>query len=139
MSRAVLDVATESPLLWGLLVWMLAHGRGTDTARQAGWRVMRAKRQSTPSMHQSLPSLLFPEYWRRVLRLLLRRPDEARHGREIARRTGLPASAITCELGKLAKRADSTPKLQVAASWMQFSYARSGSVGTSSPPCGSGP
>jgi predicted nucleotidyltransferase len=53
-------------------------------------------------MHQSLPSLLFPEYRRRVLGLLLLRPDEALHGREIARRTGLPAGTITRELTKLA-------------------------------------
>jgi predicted nucleotidyltransferase len=53
-------------------------------------------------MHQSLPSLLFPEYRRRVLGLLLLRPEEALHGREIARRTGLPAGTITRELGKLA-------------------------------------
>lgn len=54
-------------------------------------------------MHQSLPSLLFPEYRRRVLGLLLLRPDEALHGREIARRTGLPAGTITRELRKLAE------------------------------------
>lgn len=54
-------------------------------------------------MHQSLPSLLFPEYRRRVLGLLLLRPDEALHGREIARRTGLPAGTITRELTKLAE------------------------------------
>lgn len=54
-------------------------------------------------MHQSLPSLLFPEYRRRVLGLLLLRPDEALHGREIARRTGLPAGTLTRELGKLAE------------------------------------
>lgn len=53
-------------------------------------------------MHQSLPSLLFPEYRRRVLGLLLLRPDEALHGREIARRTGLPAGTITRELTRLA-------------------------------------
>jgi len=53
-------------------------------------------------MHQSLPSLLFPEYRRRVLTLLLLRPDEALHGREIARRTGLPAGTITRELTRLA-------------------------------------
>jgi len=35
--------------------------------------------------------------------LLLLRPDEALHGREIARRTGLPAGTITRELGKLAE------------------------------------
>ncbi len=54
-------------------------------------------------MHQSLPSLLFPEYRRRVLGLLLLRPDEALHGREIARRTGLPAGTITRERTKLAE------------------------------------
>jgi predicted nucleotidyltransferase len=53
-------------------------------------------------MHQSLPSLLFPEYRRRVLGLLLR-PDEALHGREIARRTGLAAGTITRELTRLAE------------------------------------
>ncbi len=53
-------------------------------------------------MHQSLASVLFPEYRRRVLGLLLLRPDEALHGREIARRTGLPAGTIGRELGKLA-------------------------------------
>lgn len=52
-------------------------------------------------MHQSLPSLLFPEYRRRVLGLLLLRPDEALHGREVARRTGLPAGTISRELTKL--------------------------------------
>ena len=54
-------------------------------------------------MHQSLPALLLPEYRRRVLSLLLLRPDEALHGREIARRTGLAAGTITRELGKLAE------------------------------------
>ena len=53
-------------------------------------------------MHQSLPSLLFPKYRRRVLELLLLRPEETLHGREIARRTGLSAGTITRELGKLA-------------------------------------
>lgn len=53
-------------------------------------------------MHHSLATLLFPEYRRRVLGLLLLRPEEALHGREIARRTGLPAGTITRELGKLA-------------------------------------
>jgi predicted nucleotidyltransferase len=54
-------------------------------------------------MHQSLASLLFPEYRRRVLGLLLLRPEEALHGREIARRTGLPAGTITRELNRLAE------------------------------------
>ena len=53
-------------------------------------------------MHQSLTSLLLPEYRRRVLGLLLLRPDEALHGREIARRTGLAAGTLTRELTKLA-------------------------------------
>ena len=54
-------------------------------------------------MHRSLPSLLFPKYRRRVLELLLLRPEETLHGREIARRTGLSAGTITRELGKLAE------------------------------------
>src|ERR1700712_5544419 len=62
---------------------------------------MQIKRQLTPYMHQSLASVLFPAYRRRVLGLLLLRPEEALHGREIARRTGLPAGTITCELTKL--------------------------------------
>ncbi|MEY4564273.1 MAG: hypothetical protein RLZZ618_3550 [Pseudomonadota bacterium] len=53
-------------------------------------------------MHQSLASVLLPEYRRRVLGLLLLRPEEALHGREIARRTGLPAGTVTRELNKLA-------------------------------------
>jgi DNA-binding transcriptional ArsR family regulator len=53
-------------------------------------------------MHHSLVSILLPEYRRRVLGLLLLRPEEALHGREIARRTGLPAGTVTRELTKLA-------------------------------------
>jgi predicted nucleotidyltransferase len=53
-------------------------------------------------MHHPAASLLLPEYRRRVLGLLLSRPDEALHGREIARRTGLAAGTITRELNKLA-------------------------------------
>ena len=64
---------------------------------------MQIKRQSAPYMHQSLPSLLFPGYRRRILGLLLLRPDEALHGREIARRAGLPAGTVTRELTKLAE------------------------------------
>jgi predicted nucleotidyltransferase len=56
-----------------------------------------------PKMHQSLASVLLPEYRRRVLGLLLLRPDEALHGREIARRTGLAAGTVTRELTKLAE------------------------------------
>ena len=54
-------------------------------------------------MHQPLASLLFPEYRRRVLGLLFLRPEEALHGREVARRTGLSAGTITRELTKLAE------------------------------------
>jgi hypothetical protein len=49
-----------------------------------------------------MASVLFPEYRRRVLGLLLLRPEEALHGREIARRVGLPAGTVTRELTKLA-------------------------------------
>lgn len=54
-------------------------------------------------MQQSLSELLFPEYRRRVLELLLRHPDEALHGREIARRTGLQAGTLNRELALLAR------------------------------------
>jgi predicted nucleotidyltransferase/DNA-binding transcriptional ArsR family regulator len=54
-------------------------------------------------MHRSLASVLLPEYRRRVLALLLLRPHEALHGREIARRTGLPAGTLTRELVLLAE------------------------------------
>lgn len=53
-------------------------------------------------MHQSLSAVLFPGYRRRVLGLLLLHPDESLHGREIARRTGLPAGTLTRELKRLA-------------------------------------
>jgi predicted nucleotidyltransferase len=52
-------------------------------------------------MHRSASSLLFPEYRRRVLSLLLLHPEEALHGREVARRVGLPAGTIARELRKL--------------------------------------
>lgn len=55
-----------------------------------------------PNMHQSLSSTLFPSYRRRVLGLLLLHPDESLHGREIARRTGLPPGTLTRELKRLA-------------------------------------
>lgn len=54
-------------------------------------------------MQQTISSVLFPGYRRRVLGLLLLRPDEALHGREIARRTGLPSGTITRELVRLAQ------------------------------------
>ena len=46
---------------------------------------MLNKRRSSPNIHQSLSPLLFPEYRRCVLTLLLLRPEEALHGREVAR------------------------------------------------------
>ena len=54
------------------------------------------------NMHQKLSAMLLPGYRRRVLGLLLLRPDESLHGREIARRTGLPAGTLTRELKRLA-------------------------------------
>lgn len=62
---------------------------------------MQKRRQLTPNMQQSPALLLFPEYRRRVLALLLLRPELALHGREVARRTGLPAGTLTRELNKL--------------------------------------
>ena len=53
-------------------------------------------------MHRSLSSVLFPGYRRQVLGLLLLQPDESLHGREIARRTGLPPGTLTRELKLLA-------------------------------------
>lgn len=53
-------------------------------------------------MHQSLSAVLFPGYRRRVLEMLLLRPEDALHGRQIARRTGLPAGTLTRELKRLA-------------------------------------
>lgn len=53
-------------------------------------------------MHHSLSAILFPGYRRRVLGLLLLHPEESLHGREIARRTGLPAGTLTRELKRLA-------------------------------------
>ena len=54
-------------------------------------------------MQQTISELLFPEYRRRVLGLLLLHPDEALHGREIARRTGLAAGTLNRELARLAE------------------------------------
>ena len=56
-----------------------------------------------PNMHQSPSSILFPGYRRRVLGMLLLHPEESLHGREIARRTGLPAGTLTRELKRLAE------------------------------------
>lgn len=54
-------------------------------------------------MQQTLSSVLFPGYRRRVLGLLLLHPEEPLHGREIARRTGLPSGTLTRELARLAQ------------------------------------
>ena len=54
-------------------------------------------------MQQTLSATLFPGYRRRVLGLLLLHPEEALHGREIARRTGLPSGTLTRELVRLAQ------------------------------------
>lgn len=54
-------------------------------------------------MQQTLSSVLFPGYRRCVLGLLLLHPDEALHGREIARRTALPSGTLTRELVRLAQ------------------------------------
>jgi predicted nucleotidyltransferase len=64
---------------------------------------MQKKRQSTLIMHHSPSSILFPGYRRRVLGMLLLHPEESLHGREIARRTGLPAGTLTRELKRLAE------------------------------------
>jgi DNA-binding MarR family transcriptional regulator len=53
-------------------------------------------------MHRSLSAALSPGYRNRVLGLLLLQPDESLHGREIARRAGLPAGTLTRELKRLA-------------------------------------
>jgi len=51
----------------------------------------------------ALTELLFSSYRRQVLGLLLLRPDERFHVREIARLTGLPAGTLHRELRQLAK------------------------------------
>jgi len=53
-------------------------------------------------MPQSLSTVLFPGYRRRVLGLLLLHPEESLHGREVARRTGLPAGTLPRALKRLA-------------------------------------
>jgi predicted nucleotidyltransferase len=54
-------------------------------------------------MHRSVASVLFPGYRRRVLGMLLLHPEDSLHGRELARRTGLPAGTLTRELKLLAE------------------------------------
>ncbi len=64
---------------------------------------MQKRRQSARIMQHSPSSILFPGYRRRVLGMLLLHPEESLHGREIARRTGLPAGTLTRELKRLAE------------------------------------
>jgi len=52
---------------------------------------------------QNLASLLFGSYRRAVLTLLLLRPEESLHVREIARATGKPAGTLVRELNALAE------------------------------------
>src|SRR5258706_9224347 len=54
-------------------------------------------------MSQNLASLLFGSYRRAVLALLLLRPEESLHVREIARATGKPAGTLVRELNALAE------------------------------------
>jgi predicted nucleotidyltransferase len=64
--------------------------------------LLQKRRQSLLNMQQTLSAVLFPAYRRRVLGLLMLHPDEVLHGREIARRTGLPSGTLTRELLRLA-------------------------------------
>ncbi len=52
-------------------------------------------------MQHTVANSLFPGYRRRLLGLLLLNPDEGLHGREIARRIGLPAGSVARELNRL--------------------------------------
>ncbi|MEA1888237.1 MAG: nucleotidyltransferase domain-containing protein [Pseudomonadota bacterium] len=54
-------------------------------------------------MSSTLPELLFKDYRRRVLNLLLLHPDKQYHVREIARLTGTVAGTLHKELARLAK------------------------------------
>lgn len=63
---------------------------------------MLQKRRQLLHIMQRPANLLFPGYRRQVLALLYLRPEEALHGREIARRTGLPSGTLTRELSRLA-------------------------------------
>jgi predicted nucleotidyltransferase len=56
-----------------------------------------------PAVSQNLASLLFGGYRRAVLTLLLLRPEESLHLREIARATGKPAGTLVRELNALAE------------------------------------
>lgn len=58
---------------------------------------------SEPDMSSLLASILFKEYRKRVLSLLLLRPDQAYHVREIARLTATVPGTLHKELSKLAE------------------------------------
>lgn len=68
-------------------------------------------------MHQPLASLLFPQYRRRVLELLMLRPEESLHGREGARGTGLPAGKITRELTSILRKTSGLGDVLSASTW----------------------
>lgn len=76
------------------------------TSRNASLRHGPAGRRSRSAPPQkrvaSLAGVLLPKYRRRVLGLLLLRPAEALHGREVARRAGVPPGTVTRELNLLA-------------------------------------
>lgn len=66
----------------------------------------------------TLSTLLLPEYRRRILGLLLLRPEESLHGREVARRTSLAPGTVLRELNLLA----SVGLLERAARGNQVAY-----------------
>lgn len=63
-------------------------------------------------MSSELAEILFKEYRRRALGLLLLRPDQAYHVREIARLTGTVPGTLHKELSKLAKAGVLTKRQQ---------------------------
>src|SRR6185436_12037706 len=71
-------------------------------------------------MHQSLAAVLLSGYRRSVLGLLFLRPDESFHGREVARRTGLPAACLLARRGTLRMR----------RSWQSAARRASSAAGT---------
>src|SRR3984957_17891128 len=74
-----------------------------DQRRAAGCSSMQKRRQLMLNMHQSLSAVLIPRYQHHFLRMLVLHPEQSLHGREIARRTGLPAGTLTRELKRLAE------------------------------------
>lgn len=69
-----------------------------------GWRafVNDANKTTVGAFNASIPDLsAVPGVPAPCPRLALASPDEALHGREIARRIGLPAGTVTRELAKL--------------------------------------